>query len=154
MDADGCGLTPMDVAFLHFRLEKRYDPSHHERTSHVVPSDSRGRFPHMPDRRPAAKEIPAKGKITAVDLFKNGLAVVTCEVALGKPGVYVLDEVPQPVHGTYSIESPAGWSPWSRCAMSTFPSPTSNPATCKTTSRARRSLSISRGTSGPPSSAR
>ena len=52
-----------------------------------------------------AQEIPAKGKITAVDLFKNGLAVVTCEVALGKPGVYVLDEVPQPVHGTYSIES-------------------------------------------------
>ena len=52
-----------------------------------------------------AQEIPAKGKITAVDLFKNGLAVVTYEVALGKPGVYVLDEVPQPVHGTYSIES-------------------------------------------------
>ncbi len=22
MDADGCGLTPMDVAFLHFRLKQ------------------------------------------------------------------------------------------------------------------------------------
>src|SRR5215207_7033372 len=52
-----------------------------------------------------AQEVPAKGKITAVDLFKNGLAVVTCEVALGKPGTYVLDDVPQPVHGTYSVES-------------------------------------------------
>ena len=122
----------------------------------MVPSDSRGRSPHVPDRRPRrAQEIPAKGKITAVDLFKNGLAVVTYEVALGKPGVYVLDEVPQPVHGTYSIES-AGRveSLVKMVAMSTFPSPTSNQATCKTTSQARRSLSISRATSGPPSSAR
>ena len=52
-----------------------------------------------------AQETPAKGKITAVDLFKNGLAVVTCEVTLGKPGTYVLDDVPQPIHGTYSVES-------------------------------------------------
>src|SRR3954467_2499139 len=52
-----------------------------------------------------AEETPAKGKITQVDLFKNGLAVVTCEVTLGKPGTYVLDDVPQPVHGTYSVES-------------------------------------------------
>ena len=34
-----------------------------------------------------ADETPAKGKIVAVDLFKNGLAVVKCEVNLGKPGV-------------------------------------------------------------------
>lgn len=53
----------------------------------------------------AADETPAKGKVVAVDLFKNGLAVVRCEVTLGKPGVYVLDEVPQPVHGTYWVES-------------------------------------------------
>ncbi len=52
-----------------------------------------------------ADETPAKGKIVAVDLFKNGLAVVRCEVTLGKPGVYVLDEVPQPVHGTFWIDS-------------------------------------------------
>ncbi|HEV3435829.1 MAG TPA: hypothetical protein VG122_00625 [Gemmata sp.] len=52
-----------------------------------------------------ADETPAKSKIVAVDLFKNGLAVVKREVTLGKPGVYVLDDVPHPVHGTYWIES-------------------------------------------------
>ena len=54
----------------------------------------------------AADETPAKGKIVAVDLFKNGLAVVRCEVTLPKAGTYYLEEVPQPVHGTYYIESP------------------------------------------------
>ena len=54
----------------------------------------------------AADETPAKGKIVAVDLFKNGLAVIRCEVTLGKPGVYALDDVPGPVHGTYWVESP------------------------------------------------
>jgi len=55
---------------------------------------------------PAADETPVKGKIVAVDLFKNGLAVVKCEVTLAKPGAYVLDEVPAPVHGTFWIDSP------------------------------------------------
>lgn len=48
-----------------------------------------------------ADDAPAKAKIVAVDLFKNGLAVVQCETTLGKPGGYVLDDVPQPVHGTF-----------------------------------------------------
>ena len=52
-----------------------------------------------------ADDTPVKGKIVAVDLFKNGLAVVKCEVTLGKPGSYILEEVPQPVHGTFWIES-------------------------------------------------
>jgi hypothetical protein len=52
-----------------------------------------------------ADETPAKSKIVAVSLFKNGLAVVKREVTLGKPGVYVLDDVPQPVHGTYWVDS-------------------------------------------------
>jgi hypothetical protein len=52
-----------------------------------------------------ADETPAKSKIVAVDLFKNGLAVVKREVTLGKPGVYVLDDVPSPVHGSFWIES-------------------------------------------------
>jgi hypothetical protein len=55
----------------------------------------------------AADETPAKPKIVGVDLFKNGLAVVKCEVTLGKPGTYVLEDVPQPVHGTFHIESSA-----------------------------------------------
>lgn len=52
-----------------------------------------------------ADEIPTKSKIVAVDLFKNGLAVVKREVTLGKPGVYVLDDVPHPIHGTFWIDS-------------------------------------------------
>ena len=55
----------------------------------------------------AADETPAKGKIVAVDLFKNGLAVVKCEVTLGKAGSYLLDDVPQPVHGTCYVERPS-----------------------------------------------
>jgi hypothetical protein len=51
-----------------------------------------------------ADETPVKGKIVAVDLFKNGLAVVEYQVTLGKPGVYALDDVPEPVHGTYRLE--------------------------------------------------
>lgn len=53
----------------------------------------------------AADETPAKGKIVGVDLFKNGLAVVRAELTLGKSGTYILEDVPQPVHGTYWVES-------------------------------------------------
>jgi hypothetical protein len=53
-----------------------------------------------------ADETPAKGRIVAADLFKNGLAVVRCEVTLGRPGAYALDDVPHPVHGTYWVEAP------------------------------------------------
>jgi hypothetical protein len=52
-----------------------------------------------------ADETTVKSKIVAVDLFKNGLAVVKREVTLGKPGVYVIEDVPSPVHGTFWIES-------------------------------------------------
>lgn len=51
-----------------------------------------------------AQETAVKGKVVAVDLFKNGLAVIKCDVTLARPGTYVLEEVPQPVHGTYWIE--------------------------------------------------
>ncbi|MBA4064491.1 MAG: hypothetical protein C0501_12405 [Isosphaera sp.] len=54
-----------------------------------------------------AAETPVTGKIVAADLFKNGLAVIRCEVTLGKPGEYVLDHVPTPVHGTFWVESAA-----------------------------------------------
>src|SRR5580658_7750698 len=52
-----------------------------------------------------ADETPVTSKIVAVDLFKNGLAVVKREAILAKPGVYVIDDVPNPVHGTFWIES-------------------------------------------------
>ena len=54
-----------------------------------------------------ADETAAKSRIVAVGLFKNGLAVIRREVTLGKAGTYVLDAVPEPVHGTYWIESVA-----------------------------------------------
>jgi len=54
-----------------------------------------------------AEETSAKSRIVTVGLFKNGLAVVKREVTLGKPGTYILDDVPEPVHGTYWIESAA-----------------------------------------------
>jgi hypothetical protein len=54
-----------------------------------------------------ADETVARSRIVAVGLFKNGLAVIKREVTLGKAGAYVLDDVPEPVHGTYWIESVA-----------------------------------------------
>lgn len=53
----------------------------------------------------AADEIPTKSQITSADLFKNGLAVVKCEVTLKKPGTYLLADAPRPVHGTFWVES-------------------------------------------------
>ena len=52
-----------------------------------------------------AQETPAASKIVAVDLFKNGLAIVKREATLGKSGLYVLDDVPTPIHGTFWIEA-------------------------------------------------
>jgi hypothetical protein len=74
------------------------------RTTRVVALALIALIPVTPAR--AADETPAKGKIVSVDLFKNGLAVVKYEVTLGKAGTYVLEDVPQPVHGTYYVESP------------------------------------------------
>jgi hypothetical protein len=54
-----------------------------------------------------AEEKPAKGRIVSLNLFKNGLVVVRVEVALDGPGVYVLDRVPDPIHGTYWVQSDA-----------------------------------------------
>src|SRR3954452_3297939 len=54
-----------------------------------------------------AEEVPAPSRIVAVGLFKNGLAVVQRELTVTRPGAYRLDEVPEPVHGTYWVESGA-----------------------------------------------
>lgn len=51
----------------------------------------------------AGKEV--KSKVVSVALFKNGLAVVKRQVALDGPGSYVLTDVPEPVHGTFWVES-------------------------------------------------
>ena len=57
--------------------------------------------------RPDVKERPLESRIASVGLFKNGLAVVKRTVELPGPGTFRIDDVPQPVHGTFWIESDA-----------------------------------------------
>ncbi|AWM36264.1 hypothetical protein GobsT_59520 [Gemmata obscuriglobus] len=52
-----------------------------------------------------AADTPVKSRIVGVDLFKNGLAIVKREATLGKTGTYTIDDVPQPVYGTFWIDS-------------------------------------------------
>ncbi|MBI3824125.1 MAG: hypothetical protein HY289_15765 [Planctomycetes bacterium] len=52
-----------------------------------------------------AQEAVAKSKIVSVGLFKNGLAVVKREVQIPKEGTYRLDASPEPIHGSFWIES-------------------------------------------------
>ncbi len=54
-----------------------------------------------------AQETLAKSKIISVGLFKNGLVVVKREVQINGAGVYRLDARPEPVHGSFWIESNA-----------------------------------------------
>ncbi len=50
-------------------------------------------------------EKEVKPRIVSVSLFKNGLAVVKRQIDLNGPGSYVIKDVPEPVHGTFHIES-------------------------------------------------
>jgi hypothetical protein len=54
-----------------------------------------------------AQEQVAKSKIVAAGLFKNGLAVIKREIDLPGPGTVRLEDVPEPVHGTWWVESSA-----------------------------------------------
>jgi len=53
------------------------------------------------------EEKPAKSHIISLGLFKNGLAVVKRTVSIPGPGTYRVEDVPEPIHGTYWIESNA-----------------------------------------------
>jgi len=55
----------------------------------------------------AFEEVPAESRVASIDLFKNGLAVVRRTVEIPAPGIYRIDNVPEPVHGTFWIESDA-----------------------------------------------
>ncbi len=55
----------------------------------------------------SAQEPVAPSKIFAAGLFKNGLAVIKREIVLPGPGTYRLEDLPEPVHGTWWIESAA-----------------------------------------------
>ncbi|MGA2442732.1 MAG: hypothetical protein ABSH08_17395, partial [Tepidisphaeraceae bacterium] len=49
------------------------------------------------------QEVPLNNSIESVELFKNGLAIVHQSADIAGPGVYRLDNVPAPVHGTFWI---------------------------------------------------
>jgi len=53
----------------------------------------------------AGEERPAHSRIESVGLFKNGLALVQRTLTIDGPGTYCLEDVPEPVHGTFWIES-------------------------------------------------
>jgi hypothetical protein len=55
----------------------------------------------------AAEETPLSTRITSLGLFKNGMAVVRRTAEVEGPGVYRVEDVPEPLHGTYWVESDA-----------------------------------------------
>ena len=55
----------------------------------------------------SAEEKSVPSRITSVGLFKNGLAVVKRTVTIPQPGTYRIDDVPEPVHGTFWVQSDA-----------------------------------------------
>ena len=50
-------------------------------------------------------ETPVHGRVESVALFKNGLSIVRLEVPISGPGVYRLSQTPEPVHGTFLVQS-------------------------------------------------
>ena len=52
-------------------------------------------------------ETKAESRIVSVALFKNGLAVVKRRVPIPAAGLYRIEDVPVPVHGTFWVESDA-----------------------------------------------
>lgn len=54
-----------------------------------------------------AGEQPLASKLVSVGLFKNGLAVLRREATLPQAGTFVLARVPDPIHGTFWVESSA-----------------------------------------------
>ena len=54
-----------------------------------------------------AKEIEVQSKIESVSMFKNGLGVVSRVIKIPKNGIYLLKDLPRPVHGTFWLESDA-----------------------------------------------
>lgn len=55
----------------------------------------------------AQDETTLESKIESIGLFKNGLGYVKETVSIKAPGKYVISNVPEPVHGTFWIESDA-----------------------------------------------
>ena len=56
---------------------------------------------------PGDSEINVVSRIVSIGLFKNGMALVSREFDAPGPGLYRLDRVPRPVHGTFWMNSNA-----------------------------------------------
>jgi hypothetical protein len=54
-----------------------------------------------------AQEATVKSKIISVGLFKNGLVIIKREVLMPGAGTFRLDALPEPVHGSFWVESTA-----------------------------------------------
>ena len=54
---------------------------------------------------PAEQEL--ESRVASIGMFKNGLAVVTRTVDVPGPGVYLVTNPPEPVHGSFWLESDA-----------------------------------------------
>lgn len=54
---------------------------------------------------PKPTEKGVESKVVSVALFKNGLAVIKRQVPLQGAGIYRIEDVPEPVHGTFLVES-------------------------------------------------
>ena len=50
-------------------------------------------------------ETTVAGRVESVALFKNGLSIVRLEVPISGPGIYRLSQTPEPVHGTFLVQS-------------------------------------------------
>jgi hypothetical protein len=61
----------------------------------------------LPLTSASAQEAAVKSKIISVGLFKNGLVIVKREVQVPGAGTFRLDSLPEPVHGSFWIESNA-----------------------------------------------
>jgi hypothetical protein len=55
----------------------------------------------------SAQEKVIASRIKSAGLFKNGLAVIKRTVVIPEPGMYAVKDVPEPVHGTFWVESNA-----------------------------------------------
>jgi len=55
-----------------------------------------------------AEGLPVKSRFVSLGLFKNGLTVVRKAASVPGPGTYRIDDVPEPVHGTFWVEAGAG----------------------------------------------
>ncbi|MGA2061770.1 MAG: hypothetical protein ABSG67_14890 [Thermoguttaceae bacterium] len=58
----------------------------------------------------ADEEKPLTTRITSLGLFKNGLAVVQRTAKIERAGTYRVEDVPEPIHGTFWVESDASVS--------------------------------------------